>query len=351
MRAICVISVRSEMSGIAAYHYLKFPGTTIKTRVHSGRWHPNKIWFSCSAAQLARDSIAELFMSGNITHCGLLPALFAFTACTTAAPLPQPPTMRASLGTIGIVSAPATESFVFSHEKTFFGGAAQGLREWSATTSYVDSHSRSYSPYAGVALLLLLPVAPIVGGVNAWIGGLSSSDKRKVEKVFRELLPPDQLQNKLRKDVVDVAHNYWAGDLLDGAADAELYAGKNYSVRNVQNVDTVLEVSFLPAAITSSDQDDPVVQAAFSARARLIRAADRKVLWTYETNPSLQKVIYMSLSQLSSNPREQLEPQINDAIETLAREIIVQIVGETTAKEDKTAVPAQVGPDDQDIRK
>jgi len=268
-------------------------------------------------------------------------------------PAPQPPStnsLPASLGTIGIVSVPVTQSFVFSNEKTFFGGAAQGLKEWSETASYVDSHSRSYSPYAGVALLLMLPVAPIVGGVNAWSEGLSSSHKREIEKVFRELLPPGEAQSKLRKDIVGLAHDYSARDLLDVAVDAESNPTFSRSDASVQNVDTVLEVSLLPAAIISSDQDDPALQVTFSARARLLRASDRNVLWKYDTTASSGEVIQINLSQLTSTPGEQLKPQIDAAIESLAHDIVVRIFGETSQEIDEAAVAPQLSPDQQNLR-
>jgi hypothetical protein len=181
----------------------------------------------------------------------------------------------------------------------------------------------------GPGAWLCVPVGALVGGAAGLVGGgayagitkgqnaVPESTAAEIRTTLAGVIADRDLQADLRQQVLKNADGAPMGvDLGTGAA-APVVA-PDYSTLG-ERVGTVLEISLTQLALAGKGGTNPTLTLVIAARARLIRIADHRVLWSaeevrHESPPALFTLWRVRNSDL-------LKAEIDDGLEAVARQI------------------------------
>ena len=254
--------------------------------------------------------------------------------CSTKPP-PQPPpseALRASLGTVGVVSVvPAPEGRLNPTGPGVGGGAAGGAARGALEGLSQAAHSATGAAGGGgalgalVALVILTPVYVVVGGVAGGAVGAAAiipeSAAKEIETTLRQVVAEHEPQAELRRLVMARAAAETTEKTIDLGTGGIIDPGvmPDYALLAAKGVQTVLEVGVLAISLTGKGGSDPVLVLSVDARARLIHAADNLVLWSDEhvrfATPSHK------YSEWSAEEAALLKSDLERGLEVLARQI------------------------------
>jgi len=175
------------------------------------------------------------------------------------------------------------------------------------------------------------------GGVRRGRNAIPESTAAEIQTTLNQAIADRDLQADLRQRVLQHAGSAAMG--LDlGAGATEPVASPDYAAMADRGVGTILELSLTQLTFTGEGGSDPTLALVMSARARLIRIADKRELWnvadvTYESPAAAFSLWVMLDSGL-------LRGEIDNGSEALARQVGEALFGAgLSANSEETSVP------------
>jgi hypothetical protein len=166
---------------------------------------------------------------------------------------------------------------------------------------------------AGAGLIGGSAYGSIAGGVNA----IPESTAGEIQTALLGAISDRDLQADLRERVLRRTGNAMGVDLGVGAI--EPVALPDYSSFNSRGVGTVLEMSLTQVAFAGKGGRNPTLTLVMTARARLIRIGDKRVLWDvkemrFESSPA-------AFSLWAGRDSDLLKAEIDNGLDSLARQM------------------------------
>jgi len=257
-------------------------------------------------------------MTGSFIPFGILAALLGLAAagCMIVPRPPAPPSesIRASLGTVGVVSV--VEVAEVAINQTGPVGAGQGA------LAGVGSVLKAGAGPGAVFAVPFLPFGALVGAIVGANNLITRDEAEDIKAIISQALAQQEPQADLRSRVIALAATDAKRDLVDlgvgGAIDP--MAPPSYGTFAEKGAQAVLEVRILTASFfirEGEDNSDFVFE--MSARARLVRVSDNRVLWSDEfilfSSPS------HSFSEWKENDAALLKTMIDTGVESFAHRI------------------------------
>ncbi len=253
-------------------------------------------------------------------------ALIFTQGCATKPPPLPPPSeaLRASLGTVGVVSVvPAPEGKLNPTSPGIGGGAALGgvgvLAAGAAGGGQVGGPA---GLVVGAALgVVLLPVGAVAGAIIGAAENIPESTAKEIETMLRQVVAEHEPQADLRRLIMARAAAETTEKTIDlgtgGVIDPTVMP--DYAPLAAKGVQTVLEVGVLAIGLTGKGGSDPDLVLSIDARARLIQVAGNRVLWSDEQ----MRFVTAShkYSEWRATEAAQLKSDFEGGLEVLARQI------------------------------
>jgi hypothetical protein len=249
---------------------------------------------------------------------------------------PRPPPrladdVRSSLGTVGVITVGPPLGGEVDGPVGVGGQAAVGALGGAAVgTAGGFGAGFALGLLCGPGAFICSPVAALGGAIVGLVGGgtyggirrgrnaIPESTAAEIQTSLNQAIADRDLQADLRQRVLQ--HTGSAAMGLDlGTGATEPVAVPDYASMVDRGVGTVLEVSLTQLTFTGEGGSDPTLALVVSARARLIRIADKRELWnapevTYESPAAAFSLWGMLDSGL-------LRGEIDKGMEALARQI------------------------------
>ena len=265
-------------------------------------------------------------------------------ASTPKLPSPSPPLgeeLRASLGTVGVVSAGAPLGAGVSGPIGFGNEAGEGALDGALTGGGLGAVGGAiYGLACGPIFWFCSPVFAagfgLIGGVaGAATGGLikgasaiPTETATDLEAALFEEISDYDLQADLRRRVLARAASTSVGNVRDLGTGYAMFSagGLEDAVDLSAALDTVLEIVITEIALTGEGGIDPSFALSITVEARLIRVSDNRLLWRdtripFESTPA-------DVSAWTARDSGHLKSEISNGLETLAQQICEQIFGE-----------------------
>ena len=263
--------------------------------------------------------------------------LLALAACASTTPPQQlqsiqpPPSeeLRASLGTVGVVSVATNPKLDQRGTQTgpgFGSGALHGLGDWTRVTHAGLNGGND----EGLGLLVFiagLPVAGVVGGVNAEAENYKTAhadgDVNELGTTFRKVLAVREPQRELRERVVAQASTVTTRKIIDiGSGSATNPTKKaDYTLYVQKGAETALEVGVRAITITVvNNSADLYLTLSVTGRARLIDVSNNQVLWSDEKTDS-HTVSHHRLFDWKAGDDALVKSEVDRGLDEFAREI------------------------------
>jgi hypothetical protein len=256
------------------------------------------------------------------------------SACAgTAKPLPRlAADLRSSLGSVGVITSGPPVGGKVQGPVGIPGQVALGVVTGGAvgTVGGAGVGFLASSVFCGPVVLICGAIL-VLGGAAAGLvsggayGGISQaqdaipgSTAEQIQTALTRAISEDDLQADLRMRVLQ----HFAGGVIgaDLGADAVVPVGTpDYSAFASGGTATVLEMSLTQLIFTGEGGRNPSLRLVVTARARLIRIADNRVLW------DAKEVRYESaaaeFSLWTARDSGLLEGEIDNGLEALARQM------------------------------
>lgn len=246
----------------------------------------------------------------------LLASLLGLCGCASGPPPPLAPDLRATLGTIGVVSRGKSPDLDWSAPTTGVGsGAGVGLKMWWALSSQPQGCGN------GVCALTL-PFFALGGAIYGGVAGESPEAIANAEAALKEAMAGIHLQAALQESIFQKARDrtryvvvlVQPSDLLGPGTESQ------YSALADQGVTTVLEVGVSQFALIGKYiGHNPPMMLAVNADAKLIRAKDGEVIYTL---PVKYSSIHREFVEWAANNGQALRSEITSIPQFLANEIL-----------------------------
>ncbi len=276
-------------------------------------------------------------------HLGLVVMLFLGSlGCshTPAGPFPLQAEVREQLGRIGVAyQGPASLTV---HAKPLRGAGQGAGRGALIALGVVVEMARSGGDPRGTAGLIM--VSPGIAAVGALLGAVlapSAAGVEEAETVLDQAVADPDLQVAVRDCIVQAVQGRRpqavpAFPEPDSAAEEEAIA---QAVRSYEGIDTVLEVYGPTIALRKGDYAgdiNPGLRLSVNLYSRLIRTADRALLYTYSPEHRGEARTFTAWATNNAQP---LREEVARASQTLAKEIVDQLFGPETLSEGMHGTP------------
>ena len=263
----------------------------------------------------------------KIVRFTLFAAAAVLAACASTKPLPRlNQDARSSLGTVGVITVgPAVGGKVGGR----FGDSAEAGALEGATGGSLAGLGAAVvfcGPFAWACAVPAVPIGLLYGVVSGRedVNAIPGSSAAEVQAAFNRAMADSDLQADLRHGVLRYTGS--AGAYIDLGADArEPVSSPDYASVAGRGVGTVLEMSLTRLALANTKfrvgggESNPSLTLVMTARARMIRVADRRVLWNaaeakYESSAA-------QYSLWTARDSDLLRAEIANGSEMLARQI------------------------------
>ena len=271
-------------------------------------------------------------------HRSLLSRTFAAFAVafllSSCAGTPKPPPrladdVRSSLGAVGVITVGPPVGGKVDGPVGVGGQATVGALGGAALgTASGFGAGLALGLLCGPGAIICSPVAALGGAVVGLVGGgtyggirrgrnaIPESTAAEIQITLNQTIADRDLQADLRERILQ--HTGVAMGLDLGTGATEPVAAPDYAAMADRGVGTVLEVSLTQLTFTGEGGSDPTLALVMSARARLIRVADKRELWNaaevvYESPAAAFSLWVMPNSRL-------LEAEMDRGLEALARQ-------------------------------
>lgn len=260
--------------------------------------------------------------------------LLTAQGCSTTPRPPEPLShqLRASLGTVGVISV---RSQIGGDVTGPVGtgseagrGAARGLAIGGLGGAGIGALAGlSTGPCAPVAVPILAGLGALGGfaigaGTGAVIGAVNAIPTETAERLEAALM-----NGITARDVgADLRQRVLGGASLTGTAPVDLGASTadpamatDYTMLAASGVHSVLEITITELAFTGEGGRNPMFALSLKARTRLIRVADNQVLWS--NDETAYRSSEAEVSAWTAPESDRLATEISTAVETLAQQI------------------------------
>lgn len=253
---------------------------------------------------------------------------------TAVGPSPLPADVREQLGRIGVAhQGPASLTVQTKPVR----GAGQGAGK-GAVTALVGTFGalRGCSdPRAGAGLIMLSPGIVAVGALVGAVLAPSAAAVEEAETVLDQAVADPDLPVAVRDRILQAVQRQRPQALPvfpvpDFTAEEEIIA---QAVRSHDGIDTVLEVYGPTIALLKggyAGNINPELRLSISVYSRLIRTADRAILYTYSPEHRGEARTFTAWAANNAQP---LLEEVDRASETLAKQIVVQLFATETSGE------------------
>src|ERR1051326_3775763 len=260
-------------------------------------------------------------------------AVCVLSSCTsTPKPLPQlAEDVRSSLGTVGVITSGSAVGGEVAGPVGVGGQAVVGVLEGGAIGSASGAGTGALlGLLCGPGAFVCVPLGAITGGFVGLLGGgtyggivkadsaIPESAAAEIKMTLVRAIADHDLQAELRGRVLQRIGSTGKGvDLGVGATARVMLPDSDSSIRPA--VGTVLEMSLTQLAFSGKGGMDPNLALVITARARLIRIADQRVLWNAEQVRYESSAAAFSLWTVRDSSLLKIE--IDNGLETLASRI------------------------------
>jgi hypothetical protein len=258
---------------------------------------------------------------------------FVVSSC---AGTPRPPPnlahdVRSSLGTVGVITVGLPVGGEVDGPVGVGGQAAVGaLKGGAIGTAGGFGAGFALGLLCGPGAFICSPVAALGGAVVGLVGGgtyggirrgrnaIPESTAAEIQTTLNQAIADRDLQADLRRRVLQ--HNGSLAMSIDlGVGATEIDAAPDYASMSDRGIETILELSLTQLTLAGDGGSDPTLALSMSARARLIRTADKRELWnaaemTYESPAASFSLWVMLDSGL-------LRGEIDKGVESLATQM------------------------------
>jgi len=263
-------------------------------------------------------------------------AIVVASVLSSCASAPKPPPrladdVRSSLGTVGVITVGPPVGGEVDGPVGVGGQATVGALGGAAIgTAGGFGAGLALGLLCGPGAIICSPVAALGGAIVGLVGGgtyggirrgrnaIPESTAAEIHTTLNQAIADRDLQADLRQRVLQHAGNAAMG--LDlGAGATEPVASPDYAAMADRGVGTILELSLTQLSFAGEGGSDPTLALVMSARARLIRIADKRELWnvadvTYES-PAAAFSLWVTLDS------GLLRAEIDKGSEALARQM------------------------------
>jgi len=279
-------------------------------------------------------------------------------ASTPDLPPPSPPPdagLRASLGTVGVISAGAPLGAEVSGPIGFGGEAREGAMEGAIAVGGLGAVGGAlYGLACGPAFWLCSPILAagfgLAGGATgAAAGGLikganaiPTDTATELQAVLFQEISDSDLRADLREHILTQAVgtsgrnvvNLGTGYAMFGASVSDDAIGSSAAP------DTVLEIAITEIALTGEGGSDPSFSLSISAGARLIRVSDNQLLWSDARIPYVSAPADVPV--WTATDSDHLESEINSGLAALAQQIYGLVFGEVHRNSEPELISASL---------
>lgn len=274
---------------------------------------------------MLRQSILKV--AGTVAMLGLV------SACAgTPKPVPRlADEMRTSLGTVGVVTTGPAVGGNLDAPVGVGGQAALGVLK-GGTIGLASGAGTGVllGLVCGPAAVICSPIGGIFGATAGLVGGgiyggmsrgrnaIPERIAMEIQAALVEAVADHELQADLRRRVLQHAGGSAVGTDL-GAGAALPIASPDYTSLAGSGLGAVLEISLQQVVFAGGGGENPTLTLIISARSRLIRVVDKRVVW------SVEEIRYESSSAAfnlwTARESSLLKAEIDSGLNDLARQI------------------------------
>ena len=271
--------------------------------------------------------------------CSLI--LLLAQACATSPPAPLGQDVRASLGTIGVISVGPELTADVSGPIGTGREAGRGALKGGALGGLTGAGAGALAGLStGPCAPVLVPVLAGIGaagglvigaGTGAIVRGVRAvptETAESLEAVLRDGLASRDLPADLRQRVLNRASMTPRQAVDLGALNRDPSAPHDYTAFAANGVQSVLEITVTEIVFDGEGGRDPTFALQMKVQVRLIRIADNEVLWTRDEIISRGANVYVSSW---TNPEfGYLATQIDEVLERASGQIADAVFIETS---------------------
>jgi hypothetical protein len=253
---------------------------------------------------------------------------------TPVGPSPVPAEVREQLGRIGVAyQGPASLTVSAKPVR----GAAQGAGKGAVTAlvGTFEACKGGGDPRGVAGLIILSPGIVAVGALAGAVFAPSAAAVEEAETVLDQAVADPDLPAAVRDRLLQAVqtqrpHAVPVFPMPDPTAEEEVIA---QAARSHEGIDTVLEVYGPTIALLKGDftgNINPALRLSISLYSRLIRTADRALLYTYAAEHRGEARTFTAWATNNAQP---LREEVDRASATLATQIVAQLFGTETSSE------------------
>lgn len=227
--------------------------------------------------------------------------------------LPPPPSaqVRATLGTIGVVSVRlGPEATVESPTSGKGSGAAKGAAAGFFHTAVGLGELWGFAIFPPAALVLggVVLTGGVVGGVYGAVAAEDAAKVQEAETALMSVLAAEKVQEAMRERVFQIARDQtrYRFVVLEGHSPTSLDEGASYRSLASEGIDTILEISVPFVGLGGESGINPPLAVVMTVRTRLVRVRD--VAPTMKRLSDTRRARANSPSGLSTTP----SPSVTD---------------------------------------
>lgn len=234
---------------------------------------------------------------------------------------PQKEEFRTNLGKIGIVSACFKPGVEFRKPMTKGAAALRGAGKWGL---FPIKMALEYPFLDGAyTLIIISPVAAVVGGVVGAVEGESSAKIRKSDDALKGYLATLNFQDIMRERFLSVAreHTQYPFVTLEVQGPKTPDEKVAYDSLLYKDIDTVLEIGVRRCDLSGTRRAvHPYLYLHMVVDTRFIRIRDRKVL--YSCGFTYDSIDSRPFSDWAANNTQPFKEEVDRAFQFLAKKIL-----------------------------
>lgn len=278
--------------------------------------------------------------------------------------LPPPPSaqVRATLGTIGVVSARlAPETTVESPTSGKGSGAAKGAAAGFFGTAASLGELWGFAVFPPAALVLggVVLTGGVVGGVYGAVAAEDAAKVQEAETALKSVLVAEKVQEAMRERVFRVAREQtrYRFVVLERPSPTSLDEEASYRSLASEGTDTILELSVPIVGLGGGSGINPPLAVVMAVRTRLARVGDVAAIYetTFEYKASARK-----FTEWAVNNAQPFRDGLDHAYQSLAEKIVEELFllylpmgaqsEEGEVAKPPSVLPAYIDPGERKIR-
>jgi len=251
---------------------------------------------------------------------------------------PQKEEFRMNLGKIGILSASFKPGMEFRKPMTKGAAALRGVGKWGLfPIKMAFEHPFLDGAYT---LIIISPVAAVVGGIVGAVKGESSANIKKSDDALKGYLATLNFQEIMRERFLSIAreHTQYPFVTLEVQGPKTLDEEVTYDSLLYRDIDTVLEIGVRRCDLSGTRRAvHPYLYLHMVVGTRFIRIRDGKVL--YSRDFTYDSIDNRPFFDWAANNTQPLKEEVDHAFQFLANKILEAVL---TLQEPLNSQPSDV---------